>query len=96
MSKSSIWPIDRILSGAKVPGHSGRGSNVNEEILHISQSSRAKPSPSGYLVSYPGHLLVESYPSAEMQMVYSAAPANWAREKLEKLGSTWLAHWSSW
>ena len=30
------------------------------------------------LVSYPGHLLGKSYPSAERQSVYSTAPANWA------------------
>ena len=30
-------------------------------------------------MSYPGHLLGESYPSAEIQLVYSAAPANWAK-----------------
>ena len=28
-------------------------------------------------MSYLGHLLGESYPSAEMQLVYSAVPANW-------------------
>ena len=38
-----------------------------------------KPQPSNCLVSYPGHLLGESYPSAEMQSVYSAVPADWAR-----------------
>ena len=33
--------------------------------------------PSDYLVSYLEHSLGESYFSAEMQLVYSAAPANW-------------------
>ena len=28
-------------------------------------------------MSYPGHSLGESYPSAETQSVYSAAPADW-------------------
>ena len=31
------------------------------------------------LVSYPGHSLGESYPSAEMQSVYSEATADWAK-----------------
>ena len=31
-----------------------------------------------------GHSLRESYPSTEMQSVYSAAPANWAIEGLGK------------
>ena len=34
--------------------------------------------PKDCLVSYPGHLWVEIYPSAETQSVYSAAPADWA------------------
>ena len=37
-------------------------------------------SPPDYLVSYPGHSLgVGSYPSVEVQSVYSTAPADWAR-----------------
>ena len=35
-------------------------------------------SPSDGFVSYPGHLLGESYTSAEMQSVYSTAPVDWA------------------
>ena len=40
MSNSSIWPIDRTLSGATTPGQSGPGSNGNEEVFCIPQSSR--------------------------------------------------------
>ena len=36
---SSIWAIDRTLSGATIPGQSEPGSNGNEEVLHIPQSS---------------------------------------------------------
>ena len=55
------------------------GSNGNERMPHIPQSSRAGTSPSNCLVSYPGHLLEGgSYASAEIQSVYSTAPANWA------------------
>ena len=39
MSNSSIWPIDRSLSGATTPGQSGAGSDGNEGVLHIPQSS---------------------------------------------------------
>ena len=61
------------------PGQSGPGSNANEEVLCIPQSSSiTETSPSDCLVSYPGHSLGESYPSAEMQLVYSATPAEWA------------------
>ena len=35
MSNSSIWAIDRILSGATTPGQSGPGSNGNNGVLHI-------------------------------------------------------------
>ena len=50
---SSIWPIDRTLSGATTPGQSGPGSNGNEGVLHIPQcSSITGASPSDCLVSY--------------------------------------------
>ena len=32
---SSIWPIDRTLSGVTTPGQSGPGSDGNEEVLRI-------------------------------------------------------------
>ena len=35
MSNSSIWPIDKTLSGATTPGQSGPGSKGNEGVLHI-------------------------------------------------------------
>ena len=39
---------------------------------------KAQTSPSDCFVSYLGHSLGGSYPSAEKQSVYSTAPANWA------------------
>ena len=58
MQFSSISPIDRPLSGATVPSLSGPGSNGNEGVLRITQSpSITGTSPSGCLVSYPGHSL---------------------------------------
>ena len=61
-------------------GQSRPGSDGNEEVLRIPQSSSiAGTSPSDCLVSYLGHLLGGgSYLSAEKQSVYSTAPANWA------------------
>ena len=57
---SSIWPMDRTLSGATTPGQSGPGSNDNERVLHILQSSSiTEVSPSNCFVSYPGHSLEE-------------------------------------
>ena len=79
MQFSSIWPIDRTLSGATTQGQSGPGSNGSEGLLSIPQSaSITGTSPSGCLVLYPGHLLEESYLSAEIQSVYSTAPVDWA------------------
>ena len=73
MLSSSIWPIDRTQSGAITQGQCGLGSDGNEWVLCIPQSSSITgASPSG-------HSLDESYPFAEMQFVYSTAPANRAK-----------------
>ena len=72
--------MDTTLSVATISGKSGPESNDNEGVLCISQSSSITGTlPSDCLVSYPGHLLQESYPSAEMQSVYSTAPADETR-----------------
>ena len=42
------------------------------------RSNSTEVSPSYCLVSYSGHSLGESYPSEEMQLVYSTASADWA------------------
>ena len=77
MSNSSIWPIDRTLSGATIQGHSVPRSDENEEVLCIPQnSSITGASPSNSFVSYSFER--GSYLSVEMQSVYSAAPADWA------------------
>ena len=70
MSNSFICPIDKTLSGATTQGQSGPGNDGKERVLHIPQSSSiTETSPSG-------HLLEESYSSAVMQLVYSAALAD--------------------
>ena len=77
---SSISPINRNQSCATTPGLCEPGSDGNEGILCISQSSSITgASPSDCLMSYPGQSLVEFYPTAKMQSVNSAAPADWAR-----------------
>ena len=69
---SSIWHIDRTLSGASTPGQSGPRSDGNEGVLCILQSTEiTEASPSDCLVSYPGHSVGESYLSAKNQSVYS-------------------------
>ena len=42
---SSIWPIDRTLSGATSPGQSVSGSDVNKKVLWILQSSSITQEP---------------------------------------------------
>ena len=58
MPNSSIWPIDRTLSGTPTPGQSGPRNDGNEGVLRISQRSCITgSSPSDCLVSCPGHSL---------------------------------------
>ena len=55
---SSIWSIDRTLLDSTAPGQSGPGSDGNEGVLSIPQSSSIiVTSPSDCFVSYPGHSL---------------------------------------
>ena len=76
---SSIWPIDKTLSSATTLGKSVSGSDGNEGVLLIPQrSSITVTSQSDCLVSYLGDLL-EFYPSAENESVYSIVPADWAK-----------------
>ena len=59
-------------------------------LLRIPQSlTITGTSPSDCLVPYPGYLLgVGSYPSAEVQSMYSTAPADWAKMKLNDILKT--------
>ena len=75
---SSIWPIDRAQWGATSLRERWPGSDGNEEVLCIPQSSRITgTSPSDCLVSYPGHTLVRVLPLCRgaISVFYS----NWAR-----------------
>ena len=85
MQFSSIWLKDRTLSGATIPGQGESGNNGNEQVPCIPQSSSiTESSPSDCLVSYLEHLLGDSYLSAEMRLVYSTAPAEWAKKYYAK------------
>ena len=76
---SFIWPMDRTLSSATTPGLTEPWSNGNIGVLHIPQSSSITgASPSDCLVSCLGHSLRESYSSANLQSMYSEAPADLA------------------
>ena len=80
---SSIWPIDTTLSCATISGYCGPRNDGNEGVLLFPQiSSVTGTSPLDFLVSYTGHLLGESYPSAEIQLVYSTSAADWTKYEL--------------
>ena len=56
----------------------------NEGVLSIPQSSSiTAASPSDCLISYLGHLFGKSYPTAEMQLVYSTVPVDWTEHNLK-------------
>ena len=58
MQFSFIQPVDRALSVTTIPGQSGPGSNDNEGVLCIPQSSSISGTSSlDCLVSYTGHSL---------------------------------------
>ena len=77
MSNSSIRPIDSTLAGTITPVQSGPGSDGRERGTPHSQSLTIR------LFSITYMPLVEFYSSAEMQSVYSTAPADWAIHTLQ-------------
>ena len=75
---------------------SGPRSDGNEDVLHIPQSSIITgTSPSDCLVSYPRHSLGGSYPSTEVQSVYSIAPADWASQWSRRLMFNPRSRWTT-
>ena len=86
MANSSIWPIDRTLSGVTTPGQSGPGSDGNEGVLCNPKKLKDYWSITIRLFSIITRTLIGengggSYLSAEMQSVYSTASADWAEKK---------------
>ena len=79
MLNSFIWPIDRTLSSATTQGQSRPGSDGNEGVLCITQSSNITgASPLYYLMSYSGYSLGSLTPLWSCSL-YSTAPADWAK-----------------
>ena len=71
---SSIWSIDRALSGSTTPRQIGVGSDGNKEALRILQSSSITgASTLDCLVSYPGNSLLGVYPSVDVGVFYSTS-----------------------
>ena len=79
MSNNFIWSIDRTLSGATTPGPEWTWERWQwRGTPHSQSSSVTGTSPFDCLVSYPENSLGKSYSSAEIQLVYSTAPVDWA------------------
>ena len=80
MSNSTIWPIDKTLSGTTTPGQSGPGSDWQWRSTQHSPKLQHYWSLIIRLFSViSGHSLgVGSYPSTKMHSLYSIAPANLA------------------
>ena len=58
---SSIWPLDRTLSGPPTPGQSRPGRDGNEEVLQIPQSSSitgTSPSDSFIFLTYTNEIFI--------------------------------------
>ena len=72
------------LLSATTPGQSVPERDGNEGVLCIPQSSWITgTSTADCLVSYQGHSLGQSYPSAEKQSIYSTAQADWTTRPLD-------------
>ena len=82
MSNSSIWPIDRTISGAITPSQSGPGSNGNEGVLCIPQSSILLK-PQNQIVLY--HIQ-DTYPSAERDVFCSPSQLGHVLRKDKSIG----------
>ena len=72
MINSSIWSIDETLTGTTNLGESQPGSNDNERVLHIPQSSNIRWFSVILRICVAGG----SYSSTEVLSVYSTAPAD--------------------
>ena len=84
MSNTSIWPIDRTLSGTTNTSQREPGNDENEGVLHIPPSSSITgTTPSDVLVPLPGHLgwgltpqqrcsrcIVQHQPTGEFERLY--------------------------
>ena len=88
---SSVWPIDRALSGTTTPNHSGPGSDVNEGVLCIPQSSSiTEASPLDCLMSYRGHSFGEVLPLCRDSVDVFYSLANWSRKIITSPVNTWV------
>ena len=89
------WPENAASWSVSHP--SGQADTQGNDQADFVSPSITGTSQSDCLVSYPGHSLGwggGSYPSAEVQLVSSTAPGDWARDliSLKKLSSDSVCH----
>ena len=84
MSNSSIWTINKTLSGATTPDQGGSGNDGNKGVLRIPQSySIIEASPSDWIVSYLGHLLGEVVPLGRYVVGVFYSPIRLAHNQID-------------
>ena len=89
---SCIWLIDRTPSVTTTPDQDWPGSDGNDGLLCIPQIfSITEISPSDCTMSYKGHSLRGSYPSAKKHSVYLTLPTDWAKYNFSTIAKVTLA-----
>ena len=74
-----MWPIEGSLTGTTTLCQSGTGSNGNDGVLYIPQSSRTGAHiQMQFKIIFRTLVARKSYPSTEMESVYSKAPTDWS------------------
>ena len=90
MSNSSIWRLDRTLSGAITLGQCGAGRDGNGGVPHIPQRYHHYWSLMIRLFSFLSRTLMEeSYHFVEMQSMYSITPGDCANKKTYSFDWIW-------
>ena len=82
---SSIWPIDRTLSGATTPGQSEPGSDGNEGIHRIPQSSSITRTSPSDLFSVLSRILVLGFSPLQWSSQYILQPQLTGQSHLKQL-----------
>ena len=86
---SSIWPVDGTLKGTTYPVQRGPGSNDNKGVVHIPGLEPHHPKQFSIMPLVVGR---RTYPTSELQSMYSMASADWVSSELTKLvqNVSWL------
>ena len=90
---NSIYPINRTLSGATIPGQSGPGSDDNEGVPRIPQTSKITgTAPSDRLMSHPE----QKYCVKQVQTAYWTLAIHSHRDKSSETPASYLIYCYIW